>query len=69
MIHQDDIDKKDFSIALPGVTHKISAVSNALLLELNEGGEPPLEVLQGWHLILSEIIEDLSAINRTLYGS
>ena len=69
MIPQDNIEKKDFSIILPGITNKISAVSNAMVLELNEGGEPPVNVIGGWQLILEDAIDDLKVIDKALHGS
>ena len=69
MIDQDNIENKDFSVALPGVTSKLVAVSNGMLFEISEGGPPPEEVLNGWYLILLDVIDDLGVINKALYGS
>ena len=69
MIDQDYIESKDFSVALPGAKNKLRAVSDGMLFEISEEGPPPQEVLEGWHLILLDVIDDLSTINTALYGS
>ena len=60
---------KDFSLELPGVTNKLRAVSDGMMFEIGEGGQPPEEVLDGWYQILMDVIDDLSTINTALYGS
>jgi hypothetical protein len=55
--------------ALPGITHKLRAVSDGMMFEISESGQPPEKVLDGWYLILSDAIDDLEVINKALYGS
>jgi hypothetical protein len=69
MIYQDNIERKDFSIALPGVTNKLRAVSDGMMFDIGEGGPPPEEVLNGWYQILMDVIDDLSTINTAFYSS
>ena len=69
MIFQDNIERKDFSLALPGITNKLRAVSAGMMFEIGEGDPPPKEVLDGWHQILLDVIDDLSTINKALYSS
>jgi hypothetical protein len=52
MLNKDDVEKKDFSLALPGITHKLRAVSDGMMFEISESGQPPEKVLDGWYLIL-----------------
>ena len=68
MIHEYDLETKDFSGALPAIINKILAVNSAILFELNGDSEPSLNIIDGWYHILSNAIEDLSVINKILYG-
>jgi hypothetical protein len=69
MLLEDDVKRKDFSVALPAAIHKLRAVGGGILFEACDHGQPPIEVLHGWHHIIHDIIDDLSAINEALYGS
>jgi hypothetical protein len=68
MILEDDVKRKDFSVALPAAIHKLRAVESGILFEACEGCQSTVEVLHGWHHIIDNILDDLSAINEALYG-
>jgi hypothetical protein len=63
------VQNKDFSLELPGITNKLRVVSDGIMFEITCGSDPPEEVLHGWEQILVDVIDDLSTINRALYGS
>ena len=60
---------KDFSLELPGISNKLRAVSDGMMFEIRDGSQPPEEVMDGWYQILWDVIDDLSTINKALYGS
>ena len=69
MIDSALVEQKDFSIVFGQTVDKLSAVRDGILYEACENGQPTEEVLNGWHLIIGDIIDDLSKINKALYSS
>ena len=70
MIDKQDIESKDFSLALPELIGKIQFVGSSLLniAYMKEGFIPKNSFYLGSGVILNEVVEDLEAINKALNG-
>ena len=69
MINKSEIENKDFSMTIPVIITKLITVSESLQIRDDRRDWIDNEVMEGFGLILEDVIDDLRTINKALYWS
>ena len=66
MIPKDEIERKDFSTALPHIILKVTAISEALHNGDDHSDPIVNDMMRGWGCCLEDIAHELKVINGAL---